>query len=177
MKKILSTLLILYVVVFVTACSAGNNFVKPAEYVPSFSEAEKEDLCGPYVVNRVVDGDTIIINIDGKNERVRFIGVNTPESVSPNEELNCENGKRASAFTKSLLNKKQVYLEYDVETHDKYNRILAYVYTTEGTMVNALLLQEGMAETMKIKPNVKYAEYFNKLEDEAKESEKGFWCK
>ena len=86
------------------------------------------ELHGLYEVVRVVDGDTIIVDIDGTETRVRLIGVDTPESVHPDDTLNSERGKIASDFTSALLTGKQVYLEYDKEMTDKYGRTLAYVF-------------------------------------------------
>ncbi len=134
------------------------------------------DALGPYNVVRVVDGDTIIVNIDGSETRVRFIGVDTPESVHTDSSRNVEEGITASDYTKNLLSEKSVYLEYDVGEHDKYGRTLAYVYTEDGTMVNKLLLKEGLAKIMTIQPNVKYAEEFLSIQNRAQEDECGFWA-
>ena len=80
-----------------------------------------------YLCTRVVDGDTIIIIIDDKNERVRLIGVDTPEIVHPEKPVEFF-GQEATAFTKSMVEGKKVRLEYDQEKRDKYGRLLAYVY-------------------------------------------------
>ncbi len=133
------------------------------------------ELHGLYNVVRVVDGDTIIVDIDGAETRVRLIGIDTPESVHPDDTLNSERGQVASDFTSALLTGKQVYLEYDEEMTDKYGRTLAYVFLSDKTMIEAELLKNGMAEVMTIEPNSKYASYFEKLEAEAQRNKSGFW--
>lgn len=133
------------------------------------------ELHGLYNVVRVVDGDTIIVDIDGDETRVRLIGIDTPESVHPDDTLNSESGKIALDFTSELLTGKQVYLEYGEEKTDKYDRTLAYVFLSDKTMIEAELLKNGMAEVMTIEPNSKYASYFECIEDEAKRNRSGFW--
>lgn len=119
-------------------------------------------------VKRVIDGDTIELE---NGEKVRFIGVDTPESTTQIEAY----GKEAANFTKSLLEDKKVWFKYDVGKTDKYGRTLAYVYTENGTFVNALLVAEGYAQIMTVPPNVKYQDVFLQLEQEARTSQKGLW--
>jgi len=129
---------------------------------------------------RVVDGDTLLVKRDGKEERVRLIGVDTPESVNPDESKNTEEGKVASDFTKSLMKGvSSVYLEYDTTERDQYERVLAYVYFEKGAdtyMLNEYLLREGMAQVMTVPPNVKYEARFLKLQKKAQDNEVGFWA-
>ena len=138
----------------------------------SISE-ENEDL-PKYKVTRVIDGDTIVLNINGKDEKVRLIGVDTPESVHPYKTKNSQNGQIASSFTKEKLEGQTVGLELDVQERDKYGRILGYVYIGD-TMFNKLLIQEGMAQIATFPPNVKYVGDFEQLEKTARDSKKGFW--
>ena len=133
------------------------------------------ELHGLYTVVRVVDGDTIIVDIDGAETRVRLIGIDTPESVHPDDTLNSERGQIASDFTSALLRGKQVYLEYGEEKTDKYGRTLAYVFLSDKSMVEEELLRSGMAEVLTIEPNSKYASFFEKLEAEAQRNKSGFW--
>lgn len=134
-------------------------------------------LSGPYDVVRVVDGDTAIIAINGEDTRVRFIGVDTPESVNPDESKNTPEGKEASDFTKELLTGKTVCLEYDVQLTDDYGRTLAYIYLDDGaTMVQTLLLEKGLATTMTVQPNSKYASLFYDTMVTARENKVGFWA-
>lgn len=133
-------------------------------------------------VTKVVDGDTAYIRLaDGKEEKVRFIGVDTPESTIQHEPY----GEEASSFTKTELNGKTVYLEIDVEERDKYGRLLAYIWLSEPTEINdteirskqfnARLLLDGYAQLMTIPPNVKYIDYYTKYQAESREASKGLW--
>lgn len=126
-------------------------------------------------VVRVVDGDTMVINIGGKDERVRLIGVDTPESVHPDESRNVPYGKVASQYTKDMLLGKAVGLEFDVQERDQYGRILAYVYIG-GIMFNDLLLREGHASVSTYPPNVKYVDAFTASQREAREAGLGQWA-
>jgi len=128
-----------------------------------------------YEVLRVVDGDTIQIDYNGTKEKVRLIGIDTPESVHPDETRNNENGKIASDYTKALLTGKSVKLELDVQERDKYGRILAYVYL-DGEMVNKKLLADGYAQVATFPPNVKYVDEFTEIQKEAKEAKRGLWA-
>ncbi len=135
-------------------------------------------------VERVVDGDTLKLS---GGERVRLIGVDTPE-VYYSEKLIRDAartgkdiksiqalGRKASEFTKRLCSGRRIRLEFDVEKRDRYKRLLAYVYLEDGTFVNARILEEGFGQVMTIPPNVKYAEYFLKLQQEARNNHKGLW--
>ena len=135
------------------------------------------DLHGPYEVLYVIDGDTAFINIEGEEVKVRFLGIDTPESVHQDESKNTPEGKTASKFTKDLLEGKSVYLEYDVQREDEYGRTLAYLYLDDGvTMVQKEILRAGMATTLTIQPNSKYADELYGVLVEARESGAGFWA-
>lgn len=134
------------------------------------------------VVTRHIDGDTVEVKLEnGKKAKVRFIGVNTPESTNKHEPY----GKEASDYTKSQLLGKTVYLEKDAGDTDKYGRLLRYVWLEvpkeineseiKSKMFNAILASEGYAQQMTISPNVKYADYFKKFCAEARENNKGLW--
>ena len=123
----------------------------------------------PCELERVVDGDTIIVHTpDGTRTRVRLTGINAPESVHPDEDRNTEEGRDASKFIKELLEDVDtVYLEYDVEEKDQYDRTLAYVWIESGStyvMVNEIMLANDYAEPVYIKPNLKYADDFRQYE-------------
>ena len=147
------------------------NIVNEEKETASIKENPSEEL---YEVIKVVDGDTIQIMFDGKKERLRLIGIDTPESVHPDETKNTENGVLASEYTKSLLNGKKVSLEFDVEQRDQYGRLLAYVYL-DGEMINKKLIKDGYAQLETVPPNVKYVEEFTALLKEAKEAKRGLW--
>lgn len=137
-------------------------------------DSEDAALSAAYDVVRVVDGDTLVLDMDGTQEKIRLIGVDTPESVHPNAAKNVAYGKIASQYSKELLEGKAVQLEYDVQERDKYGRVLAYVYL-DGQMYNKLLLAEGHAKAATFPPNVKYVDEFTKLEEQAREEQKGLW--
>lgn len=130
-----------------------------------------------YKVIRVVDGDTFIVDVNGTETKVRLIGVDTPESVATGENAykNCDEGKEASDFTKSLIEGKIVKLEYDIDKTDDYGRTLAYAYLEDGSMLNKVLLEKGYARLMTIQPNVKYANDFVQIQTNARENQVGFW--
>lgn len=133
------------------------------------------DLYGAYSVIRVIDGDTFIADINGINTKIRVIGIDTPESVNPDKSKNCEEGQIASNYTKSLLQGKKIYLEYDTQKTDDYGRTLAYVYIDKQTMLQDKLLENGYAQLMTIQPNCKYADRFYSLQQKAKDKNIGFW--
>jgi micrococcal nuclease len=125
-------------------------------------------------VVRIVDGDTIYVRFGGRTEKVRYIGMDTPELHHPRrgEEAG---GREAAAVNKALVDGKTVRLELDVRERDRYGRLLAYVYVGE-VMVNAELVRLGFAQVMTVPPNVRYAAVFLKLEREAWESGRGLWA-
>lgn len=121
---------------------------------------------GKAEVIRVKDGDTFICRYKGHKETVRLIGVDTPESVHPNQRRNTEAGKKASEITGDILVEgSDVFLEFDVAQRDKYGRLLAYVYLNQegNPMYNIYLLEKGYAKLMTVPPNVKYVEQFKKI--------------
>ncbi|MFN0149951.1 MAG: thermonuclease family protein [bacterium] len=122
------------------------------------------------LVARVVDGDTIVLS---SGEKVRYIGVDTPETVHPEKPVEFM-GKEAAAFNKALVEGKDVRLEYDVERKDKYGRTLAYVFL-DTTFVNIELIRQGYAQILTIPPNVKYADLFLTLQRNAREAGRGLW--
>ena len=138
----------------------------------SASAPDGVELQGPYEVDRVVDGDTLIVYIDGERTRVRLIGINTPESVAEDESRNTPEGVIASDFVKTLMDEAdyEVWLEYDNERYDQYDRTLAYVYIDyegEVVMLERILLEEGMAEAVVYGTNDRYYEEFCALEEQA----------
>jgi micrococcal nuclease len=126
-------------------------------------------------VVRVVDGDTIRVRLDGRTERVRYIGVDTPESVKPGTPVQCF-AKRAAAANAALVGGRSVRLVGDVEQRDRYGRLLAYVYREpDGAFVNAELVRDGYARTLTIAPNVAHARQFAELARAARRSGRGLW--
>ena len=138
------------------------------------------------VVTSVSDGDTVHVRIGNKDEKVRLIGVNTPEISHP--ELGIKEqpfGKEAAEYTKRRLLGKKIWLELDVGQRDKYGRLLAYVWLSQPSsgsekevrakMYNAELLLNGYAQVMTVPPNVKYSNLFVKFQQEARSKKKGLW--
>jgi micrococcal nuclease len=137
-------------------------------------------------VVRVVDGDTIVVEVTGRTDgpgagaapegeelRVRLTGIDTPESVDPRRPVECF-GKEASAAAKALLEGQDVKLVKDVEERDAYDRLLRYVYIGEE-MANARLVANGYATAFTYPPNVRHADLFVDLERQARERGLGLW--
>jgi micrococcal nuclease len=124
-------------------------------------------------VTRVVDGDTIEARIDGREEDVRYIGVDTPETVKPDTPVQCF-GPRASTFNHHLVERRRVRLVFGVERRDVYGRLLAYVYLGRR-FVNATLIRRGLARTLTIPPNDRFAHPLRRLELAAARAGRGLW--
>lgn len=129
------------------------------------------------VVAKVVDGDTLDLE---NGQVVRFIGIDTPETVDPRRPVGCF-GKEASNEVKGLLTNKTVILQKDVSEVDKYKRLLRYVYLPldngQILFVNDYLIREGFAKVLTYPPDVKYNEQFRQAEREAREQKRGLWKK
>lgn len=132
----------------------------------------------PGLVMEVFDGDTIRVSMpDGKIETVRYIGIDTPETHHPNKGIE-EMGIEAGKVNSGLVLHRQVRLETDAETRDRFGRLLAYVWLEDGgktTMVNETLLRKGCAMIFSLPPNLRYSDIFRKAFMDARESRKGLW--
>jgi len=127
------------------------------------------------VIDHVVDGDTVDVRIDGRTERVRLIGINTPETKDPRRPVECY-GPEASALTTLLLpGGTAVRLERDAEARDDYGRLLAYVRRSDGLFVNLELARQGAAVVLSIRPNTAYAAVIGSAADEARRARRGLW--
>ena len=124
-------------------------------------------------VVRVVDGDTINIEIDGKVEPVRYIGIDTPETVDPRKPVQCF-GVEASKKNKELVEGKMVRLEKDITDRDKYNRLLRYVWL-DDTLINQTLVEQGYTKSYSYPPDIKYQDNFVAAEKKAREDKLGLW--
>ncbi len=124
-------------------------------------------------VLRVVDGDTIEVSIDGRIDDVRYIGIDTPETVKPGEPVECF-GPQASQFNHELVEGRVVTLEFDRELRDVYDRLLAYVFV-DDTFVNEELIRGGFARTLEIEPNTSRAGQLAEVEREAGKDGLGLW--
>lgn len=139
-------------------------------------------------VRSVIDGDTLKIIYRGKEERVRLIGIDAPESkINPKAEKDANRsgedlktiismGKKATRFVERLVKPgDRVSIEFDVEKRDKYGRLLGYIYLSDGRMLNEEIVKAGYANLLTYPPNVKYQETFLKAYREARENKRGLW--
>jgi micrococcal nuclease len=124
-------------------------------------------------VLRVIDGDTIDVLLAGQTQRVRYIGIDTPETVDPRRPVECY-GREASQRNLELVKGKMVALEKDVSETDAFGRLLRYVWLGER-MVNAALVEEGYATVVTFPPDLKYIGLFQTLERQAREAGRGLW--
>lgn len=130
-----------------------------------------------YQVTRVIDGDTFVIDYAGKEDRVRLIGINTPETVDPRKPVQCF-GKEASNKMKSLAQGQMVGLEFDTTQNyrDIYGRLLAYAYLPDGEMLNRKMLADGYAYEYTYMKPYKYQSEFKELQKFAEQNKRGLWA-
>jgi micrococcal nuclease len=124
-------------------------------------------------VDRVVDGDTAKVFYEGQSEYVRYIGIDTPESVKPDSPVECF-GEEAADANEALLRGGTARLVFGPEQRDRFGRLLAYVYV-RNVMLNARLLRGGFAETLTIPPNDAFSARFDRIESEARNAGRGLW--
>ncbi|HUP36749.1 MAG TPA: thermonuclease family protein [Candidatus Limnocylindria bacterium] len=128
---------------------------------------------------RTVDGDTVHVRLVDRIEKVRYIGINTPEVHHPTRGEE-PGGRAATEINRGLVGGRAVRLEPDVQLRDRYRRLLAYVWVERADgveiMVNAEMVRLGYAQVMTIPPNVRHAEMFRKLAAEAREQRRGLWA-
>ncbi len=132
---------------------------------------------GTYQVEQVVDGDTVELSIDGRRQKVRLIGMDTPEVVDPRKVVQCF-GREASAQAHKLLEGQAVRLEYDVQVgeRDKYDRLLGYVFLPDGSNYAEKMIRDGYAHEYTYQSQVyKYQADFKAAEAEAQSAGRGFW--
>jgi micrococcal nuclease len=162
-----------WVAVFLVLAVAGGGGL---DLLGDDSGSNRADLTGR--VTRVVDGETVKVRLAGGRgtETVRYIGVDTPETVKPGEPVQCF-GNQASAFNERLVEGKRVRLEVGRERTDRYGRLLAYVYVRghRDPFVNAELLRRGYARTLAIPPNTDRAGRFAGLQRRARTKGRGLW--
>lgn len=191
MKKLVKTFII---ILFIIASMYFERYIDKIDSNNILNEKTynaSENNTSPYAstnfikafVSRIVDGDTIEVNIDSKKYKVRFIGVNCPEYTSKIEYF----GKESTEYTNNILYNRYVFLEKDVSETDKYGRLLCYVWLeipTENTideirtkMFNGLLLDNGYASAVTYPPDVKYSKEFKEIAADARNYNKGLWNK
>jgi micrococcal nuclease len=130
---------------------------------------------GYYEVTSVQDGDTFTVNMDGREEKVRLIGVDTPETIKPNSPVECY-GVMASNHLKKLLADQSVRLEADAinQNRDRYDRLLRYAYLSDGTLINKIIILEGYGFAYLSFPFTK-AEEFRLAQVSARQARIGVW--
>lgn len=125
---------------------------------------------------RVVDGDTLIATINGEEEYIRLLLVDTPETKHPDKEVQPFGPEASELMKKTFSPSNPIKVEFGTEKRDKYDRLLAYVYTKDGLMFNKVLLEKGLARVAYVyPPNDKYVEEFHEIESEAKNKKIGIW--
>ncbi len=164
-RAALPLLAVLAVVVALVAGRTGSGGGGPA--------GRSAELLGH--VERVVDGDTAKVRLAGGVKTVRYIGIDTPESVKPDTPVQCF-GKEAAAENERLVEGEAVRLVVGVEPRDRFGRLLAYVYrSSDGLFVNEELVRGGFAEPLDIRPNVRFASRFHDLADAARGDRRGLY--
>lgn len=150
----------------------------PAPAIPATGSAPSTFATSTlYTVTKVVDGDTIHIDMNGKSETVRLIGINTPETVDPRRPVECF-GKQASAQAHTLLDGKRVQIETEASQgeRDKYGRLLGYVFREDGLFFNNYMVEEGYAYEYTYRLPYKYQTQFKAAQKEAEANGKGLWA-
>ena len=127
---------------------------------------------------RVVDGDTVVVSIRGRTFRVRYIGIDTPETVKPGSPIE-RFGPEATVANKRLVEGRRITLERDVSETDRYGRLLRYVWLRQATgwrLVNFELVALGFAQVSTYPPDVKYADLFVSAQRQARAAGRGLWA-
>ena len=160
------------VALLLIASSCGNDAGGPTDT----STSTRDHHAANAVVERVVDGDTIVARIGGRSETVRLIGVDAPESVAPTRPVQCY-GKEASLFLSAMLPAgTEISLVRDAEARDVYDRLLGYVVrSSDGLFVNLELVAAGYAAVLSYPPNDHYADALDRAQTEAVVSGRGLW--
>lgn len=167
--RVMAQLFVLFVMLVATACGEAGSKPAPTTVLATLPECTWADLV------RVTDGDTIVVRIGGVEERVRYIGVDTPEMANfgdPDEPFAAE----AKARNAELLEEKRVCLERDISDRDQFARLLRYAWLADGRLINEVLLREGLAVVSTFPPDVKYVESrYLPAQRAAREEGLGLW--
>ena len=185
LKKIFVTLIVLFLIALGApkkeptstapqGSSSLNGTQKQAAAAINSFEVQNEKY---YEVVKVIDGDTVVLSVDGKNITVRLIGLDTPETSDPREPVQCF-GKEASQKASEILSGKSVRLEMDPSQGelDKYGRTLAYIFLSDGRLFNKLMIEEGFGHEYTYNLPYKYQEAFKEAENRARNNKVGLWA-
>lgn len=143
--------------------------------ITQITKSAEQNQPGLYRVTSVIDGDTIQVDMNGVEEKIRFIGVDTPETKDPRKAVQCY-GQAASAFTRNLIGANRVRLQADPENsnRDRYGRLLRYVYLPSGELVNAEIIKQGYGFAYVYFPFSKLEE-FKAYQKQAEDQKNGLW--
>lgn len=176
-----SGLLLVLVLTQLTSLSTGDAKQLVNSVLQVFSllqdKPRPSTIDGVYRVTDVVDGDTIKVDLNGRKETIRLIGMDTPEVVDPRKPVQCF-GREASAKAKAVLSGQSVQLVSDSTQgdRDKYERLLRYVFLSDGTLFNQMMIEEGYAHEYTYNSHpYQYQEAFQAAERAAREGEQGLW--
>ena len=162
------SLLIIALLIFLFACQSNNTKKKRIQ--------AKHSTESPGTVTNIVDGDTFdMADINGNIIRIRPIGINTDEMHDNSHGKKGPFAQQAKDYLTQLIYNKQVRLEMDIQKKDKWKRILAYVFVDDSLFVNAEMVKQGLAVIETEPPNVKYADYFYQLQQQARGAGLGMW--
>ncbi|NDI37226.1 thermonuclease family protein [Chengkuizengella sediminis] len=166
---------ILYILLLIFLVGCSNTYTLENQQNENTNDIEIQQQLINATITNVVDGDTIKVKLEGKEETIRLLLVDTPETVHPNKPIQ-PFGPEASQFAKDTFPKgKKVQVEIDVSKRDKYDRLLAYLWV-DGRMFNEMLLEKGLARVAYIyPPNVKYVDQFQETQEEARQEGIGIW--
>lgn len=175
-KIIYAVIIFIFLFSFILYLSNKEARVNPKVETANVSSVNKLNNNPEYPVTRVIDGDTIIVDINGKDEKLRLIGVNTPETVDPRKKVQCF-GREANNFVKNMLTGKSVTLEADPtqSDRDKYGRLLRYVYL-DDILVNEEIISSGYGYEYTYQIPYKFQSEFKASEAYAKDGGIGLWA-
>ena len=156
--------------------STSSQFDQPETSTLAIHTSTNSSSITFYTVSKVIDGDTLELQLGDKIEKVRLIGVNTPETVDPRRKVECF-GREASDYAKKILTGQKVSLEFDPsqDQRDKYSRLLAYLYLEDGSLFNLDLIKAGYAYEYTYKKPYLYQSQFQSAEDQAQSKQLGLW--
>ena len=161
-----------------TACGVTTTVTKTSTRTVSVSAHQaagsRQSSGRRATVTRVVDGDTAHVSLRGRDVTIRFIGVDTPETVAPGQPIECY-GPEASHFTTQQLTGRTVRLQFDVERIDPYGRTLAYIWMPDGSLFNQTLVRRGFATVATYPPDTRYVDRFERAQRAAKAANIGLW--
>jgi len=168
-------LLTLIASVGAASCTEASSTAQPLPITTSTVDTTPPLVATRGIVQTVVDGDTVIVTIDGIEETVRLLGIDTPETGKGNRNAECF-GTAASDFARELLPSGTiVLLTRDEETRDQYGRLLAFVHREDGLFVNLAMIEQGYASPLFFQPNTAMRESFEDAANLARREWRGFW--